>query len=246
MSLQHPATVYQRIISCPICQKTFNRGKPSDPLKTCSRECANISRKQTVQKWHKQSKDSPDYMQRNKKIGKASTGRNVGATPWNKGLQGQEYLEHYIAEDGSSNLYTSLRHNKAFFKTTQPELKLKELLKVAGLQSKHNFFFIKHQYDFYVKLGEQRLIIECDGDFWHCSSRSNYYNPEVADSVRLSDRKKEDFIKANFIKHPIEVVRFWEFNLMNKSSEVTHLLQQLKSDPQQAINNIKHYYLINS
>jgi very-short-patch-repair endonuclease len=232
--------------NCLICNTFFYK-----TTKYCSRKCALEQKSRQAILWHKQSREKDFYQVRNQKIREASIGRNVGAIPWNKGLQGEEYLKHYLTANGSSNLYTSLRHNKAFFKTTEPEVRMKEILKSLNIKHKHNFFFIKHQYDFYIRLGEKRAIIECDGDFWHCSSRSNYYAPELAEQIRHKDSEKENFLKINFKKYPIVVLRFWEYSISKNKSDVLTFLQQLRDADTDAkfssvVDSIQQYYKLNS
>jgi len=84
---------------------------------------------------------------------------------------------------------------------------------------------IKAFYDFYIP--EKNLVIEVDGDFWHCNPNSKHSLPKYESQKKnlIRDKEKEQWLKDNGYK----LLRFWESDINNNILEVKRiLLENLK------------------
>lgn len=79
---------------------------------------------------------------------------------------------------------------------------------------------IKAFYDFYIP--ELNLVIEVDGDFWHCNPNSKHaeakYESQKKNQIR--DKEKEQWLKDNGYK----LLRFWESDINNNIIGVKKIL----------------------
>jgi len=83
---------------------------------------------------------------------------------------------------------------------------------------------IKAFYDFY--LPKHNIIIEVDGDFWHCNP-INFPNADYATQQRnvVRDKEKNEWAQLNGYK----LLRFWENDINNNIKQVKQiLLENLK------------------
>jgi very-short-patch-repair endonuclease len=91
------------------------------------------------------------------------------------------------------------------------------------LDIKYQQFFyakeIKAFYDFYIP--EHNLIIEVDGDFWHCNP-SKFPNPEYTTQKRNLQRDK---IKTQWaLDNDYKLLRFWEDDIKNNIKYIKQTL----------------------
>jgi len=79
---------------------------------------------------------------------------------------------------------------------------------------------IKAFYDFYIP--EKNLVIEVDGDFWHCNPKSKHSLPKYESQKKnlIRDKEKEQWLKDNGYK----LLRFWENDINNNILEVKRIL----------------------
>jgi very-short-patch-repair endonuclease len=82
---------------------------------------------------------------------------------------------------------------------------------------------IKSFYDFY--LPRQRVLIETDGDFWHCNPNSKYKEAKYSTQRRnlITDAKKNNWASAN----GIPLLRFWESDIKKHPEQVISKLQEI-------------------
>jgi very-short-patch-repair endonuclease len=82
---------------------------------------------------------------------------------------------------------------------------------------------IKGFYDFY--LFNKKILIEVDGDFWHCKPDSKYSDPKyAAQRINLiTDAKKNKWAADNNIK----LIRFWESDIKKNPDLVTATLKEM-------------------
>ena len=80
---------------------------------------------------------------------------------------------------------------------------------------------IKAFYDFY--LPKYNLIIEVDGDFWHCNP-STIHSEAIYESQKkniLRDQEKNEWAKNN----GFDITRFWEYDINNNPEKVLEMLK---------------------
>lgn len=235
---------------CEICGEQFYW--KDRPYKTCSDKCNNkLASNNVKNEWSMLKNNNLDkYKDRCRNIG--SNRVYISKPAWNKGLTGEEYLSHYLKEDGTNTLYEGLKKNDGWFKASTPELIFKEILEKGNYRYQHSFFTQGHQYDFLLSFNKNIYIIEIDGDYWHKSSRIEP-NADKRKIVRLADKLKADKIKN--IKNTNKkwhVIRFWEIDLYNEPSKIAKYMSNLKEfdyDQQKVeseISKINSYYEENS
>jgi len=81
---------------------------------------------------------------------------------------------------------------------------------------------IKSFYDFYIP--KYNLIIEVDGDFWHCNPNSKFSIPKYKTQKRniIKDNIKNDWA----IKNGYKLLRFWEDDINNNVKQVKKILKE--------------------
>jgi G:T-mismatch repair DNA endonuclease (very short patch repair protein) len=103
-----------------------------------------------------------------------------------------------------------LRKNK--YKMTKPERVMKSVLSELSVQNHYNFILDKrYQYDF--RIINTNIIIEVQGDYWHC-------NPKIYPNGPVSERQKfkiqRDIEKRKYAEEcGYAVVYVWEDELKN-------------------------------
>jgi G:T-mismatch repair DNA endonuclease (very short patch repair protein) len=106
------------------------------------------------------------------------------------------------------------------------EIGFEGVLEELGLIFTHSFYVpsIKKIYDFY--LPEYKVLIEVDGDFWHCNPKK--YDKPVCKSQEINlinDELKNKWAKDNEYK----LLRFWEDDINNNIKLVKQtLLENIK------------------
>lgn len=112
------------------------------------------------------------------------------------------------------------------YHTSKLEEKFKTLLDILDIKYKHFFFAakIKKIFDFYIP--EYNILIEIDGDFYHCNPK--IYNNPVCKTQEINvknDQEKNKWAKENGYK----LLRFWEDDINNNIKQVKQiLLENLK------------------
>ena len=97
-------------------------------------------------------------------------------------------------------------------KTSKLEIKFIEILNNLGyiqdIDYIHNHLVVKIKtfFDFY--LPNKKIIIEIDGDFYHCNPNSKYSNPiyEIQKKNIANDKRKNSWCN----NHNIKLLRYWE------------------------------------
>ncbi len=106
--------------------------------------------------------------------------------------------------------------------TSKLEKTFKNLLDILEINYKQFLYAkeIKAFYDFYIP--EKNLVIEVDGDFWHCNPNSKHSLPKYETQKRnlIRDKEKEQWLKDNGYK----LLRFWESDINNNILEVKRIL----------------------
>lgn len=209
------------IKKCTVC------GELTVKSKTCSKECGYKLVSDSIKTWHNDNKNTDEYLDRNKRIGEKSKINFKGRVPWNRNLKGDEYLKHFI-KNGRNTLYDALIGNKKWFIKTNLEIEFEKLLVKLDINYKYSFFINRRQFDFYIDLGDTKILVEVDGDYWHKSSR------RCDDVFEREKKRKEDFDKFESIqsiksKYKWYCIRFWEYNIYNDEDDVINFLSEIKT-----------------
>jgi very-short-patch-repair endonuclease len=81
---------------------------------------------------------------------------------------------------------------------------------------------IKSLYDF--KLSGKNILIEIDGDYWHCNPNSKHAKPKYAAQFK---NLKQDKIKEDWcLNNSFNLLRFWESDIKNKPEDVISVLKE--------------------
>jgi very-short-patch-repair endonuclease len=90
------------------------------------------------------------------------------------------------------------------------EVKIQNFLKEINLKFyKHYWINIKHGYHCDILIPSINLIIECDGDYWHCNPK-RFINPNEWQLKKIEEDKirTEELIEKGF-----KVLRLWEMDI---------------------------------
>ena len=81
---------------------------------------------------------------------------------------------------------------------------------------------IKAFYDFYIPI--KNIIIEVDGDFWHCNPNTKFILLEYKTQEKnlKRDQQKNQWAKNNGFK----LLRFWEYDIKNNPQQIIEILKQ--------------------
>lgn len=81
---------------------------------------------------------------------------------------------------------------------------------------------IKAFYDFYIP--HKNIIIEIDGDFWHCNPKTKHATPKYESQKKnlIRDKEKEKWAKDNGYK----LIRFWEDDINNNIKFIKQTLTE--------------------
>jgi very-short-patch-repair endonuclease len=81
---------------------------------------------------------------------------------------------------------------------------------------------IKSLYDF--KISGKNILIEVDGDFWHCNPNSDFSEPKYAAQI---NNLKQDKIKNEWcLNNNYKILRFWESDINNNPEGIIEILRK--------------------
>lgn len=211
---------------CPICNKVFVNEDLR--VKTCSRQCSLKLKSKNITKWHAQMTEEEKSERYKKIISKTAATRRKNNTPsWNSGKTGI-YSKETIEKIRKAALY---QFASGSFKKTSIEKIMEDLLKEMNLNYKYSFVLKNHQYDFLLDflLIDYKIIIECDGDYWHANPKF-YPDPKDWQIERMKiDREKDRIATENKYK----ILRFWEDDIKNNIDFVRQTIaSHVASEPQ--------------
>lgn len=117
--------------------------------------------------------------------------------------------------------------NNMYVKTSKLETLFIDMLESIGFKKDihfiHNYLIVKIKtfFDFYFE--EKNLIIEIDGDFYHCNPQTKYAIPkyEIQKKNISNDKRKNKYCE----NHNIKLLRYWEKDIIERPEWV---IQDLK------------------
>lgn len=134
-----------------------------------------------------------------------------------EGRKHSQATKDKMSESAINNIIITDRNH-----TSKLEKTFKNILDVLEIKYKQFLYAkdIKAFYDFYIP--EKNLVIEVDGDFWHCNPKSKYALPKYETQKKnlLRDKDKEKWLQDNGYK----LLRFWESDINNNILEVKRIL----------------------
>lgn len=81
---------------------------------------------------------------------------------------------------------------------------------------------IKSLYDF--KISGKKILIEVDGDYWHCNPNSKFSEPKYA--AQFSNLKQDEIKNKWCIDNGFKLLRFWETDINNNLEHVIDVLKK--------------------
>jgi G:T-mismatch repair DNA endonuclease (very short patch repair protein) len=151
-----------------------------------------------------------------------------GNIPWNTGLKGTHFSFSTEFKKGISPWIKGKHHSEETIKKmkekralqivpvkdTKIEVKIQDFLKKLGIEFlTHQYINIKHAYQCDIFIPTMKMIIECDGDYWH-GNPLKYPQPNQMQIEQI----EEDVIRTKeLLKNRYKVLRIWEqeINQMN-------------------------------
>ena len=102
------------------------------------------------------------------------------------------------------------------------EKTFENILSLLDIEYQTHFYIkeIKAFYDFYIP--SKNLIIEVDGDFWHCNPNTKHKIPKYDSQKKNIIRDKEKNITAK--KQGYNIIRLWESDINNNIKQVKKIL----------------------
>lgn len=173
--------------------------------KTCSKKCAYSL--MTLNRDYSSNSENLKNLHKNRKE------NGYVYSVWNKGLTGEDYIKHYRRE-GESLDQTRKRMYSGMFKKSTPEKIIEDVLRKHNITYHYSFFLGGRQFDFC--LPNNRILIECDGDYWHGNTFTQKNLTESQIMKQKDDRIKDSIAKKN----NNTIVRFWEYDIHNHLNEI--------------------------
>jgi very-short-patch-repair endonuclease len=107
-------------------------------------------------------------------------------------------------------------------KKSKLELRFESMLKLINLKFINQYEFKKRLFDFYLE--DFNILIEVDGDFYHCNPDSKH-NEIVYDTQKIT--KQNDVYKDTLcLEHNISLLRFWEKDINERPEWVISELKK--------------------
>ena len=105
-------------------------------------------------------------------------------------------------------------------KMSKPERIMQEILDGIGIDYTYQYELSGFFYDFYIP--SKNLLIEVDGDFWHCKPGTKHEIPVMKEQITntANDKKKTAIVYAN----GYTLLRFWESDIHSNRLQVIKTL----------------------
>jgi len=130
-----------------------------------------------------------------------------GHKSWSTGLtkETDERIKRYCEEHRSKQILP--------IKDTKIEVKIQNFLKQLGIEFYTHFFVnnIEHKYSCDIFIPSKKLIIECDGDYWH----GNPQKFPNLNKYQLAQKERDEIRTQELIKQGYLVWRLWGHQIRN-------------------------------
>jgi very-short-patch-repair endonuclease len=103
------------------------------------------------------------------------------------------------------------------------EIKFETFLKTLDIKFIHSYYINtkEHHFIFDFFLPEYNILIEVDGDFWHCNPIKYSYPKYKTQEINLENDKIKNEWAAN---NGYKLIRFWENDIKNNIKEIKRIL----------------------
>ena len=151
-----------------------------------------------------------------------------------KGVPKSEEHAKKCRENGSSNesrekiseaLMKRIKENKFSLSSKLEKEFIDNFIKPLNIEFQTQFYLkdIKQYCDVYIP--SKKLIIECDGSFWHCDPR---LFPNGAKYEYQKERIKRDEIKNKYLyDNGYKILRCWELDIINNPKQVEKNIKEI-------------------
>jgi len=94
-------------------------------------------------------------------------------------------------------------------KDTSIEVKIQSFLKKLGIEFVTHFYIkeIEHKYRCDIFIPSIKLIIECDGDYWHANPQ--FYSEEILNEKQKWKRRMDELRTKELIEKGFRILRLW-------------------------------------
>jgi very-short-patch-repair endonuclease len=147
---------------------------------------------------------------------------NSKKTQFKKGHEVPEVWKEAVRESRAKQIFP--------IKDSTIEVKIQELLKQIGIEFFTHFYIkdIKNKYRCDIFIPSKKLVIECDGDYWHGNS-DMFKDEQLSD--RIINQKKLDEQRTNqLINKGYMIIRLWEHEIKKMNIEDLKLKLEINSN----------------
>jgi G:T-mismatch repair DNA endonuclease (very short patch repair protein) len=153
--------------------------------------------------------------ERSEKISKALKGRKMSEDVMKRLDQGmRKYWSKKENREKQSHKRVNHIKKNGFVPTSKVEKYFGDILTECGFNFYEQFYVreIKALYDF--KINDRNILIEVDGDFWHCNPNTKFSEPTIEHQRKnlIKDKIKNEWCKNNNYM----LLRFWESDINNR------------------------------
>lgn len=137
-------------------------------------------------------------------------------------IQKKRYQDNpHLREEASKRRVNWLK-TKLSNEKSKLEKKFENFLLILDLKFKYQYEFHGRLFDFYIE--KYNVLIEVDGDFYHCNPDS-IHKEQIYETQKLT--KENDIYKDNLCNnHNIKLLRFWEKDINERPEWVMQILRK--------------------
>lgn len=107
-------------------------------------------------------------------------------------------------------------------KKTKIESKFELILNLLNVEYQYQYEFKNRIFDF--KINNKNILIEVDGDFYHCNPNTQHSEP-LYETQKLT-KKNDDFKNILCQNHGMKLLRFWEKDINERPEWVLNELKR--------------------
>ena len=220
---------------CINCNKEFSVNSEKLSQKFCSRNCCTSYRSKLKTNYNLQNKINKEIKEFNEKTSSYNvTKENIKSFSdfliFNDLIEKNTINSEVLPREYESTLKFNgfnihiLKKDKRISKLTKPEKIFFDYLLFNKLEQRKDFFYqykvFNYKVDFYFP--KLNLGIEIDGDYWHANP-AKYHETSMmhypSGDIPASEVWNKNKIREEKIKEQIDLVRFWESEVLTKSFE---------------------------